>query len=66
MNDRMMRFAQTMETKWRLKAPEAFYSDVMEWALADDELTEDEKEDNATAARRPEDRERGRQVSTAK
>ena len=35
----MLRFAQTMEAKWKLKAPEAFYSDEMENARADDDET---------------------------
>lgn len=46
MDNRMLRFAQTMEAKWKLKAPEAFYSDEMENARADDDETKDEpKED---------------------
>lgn len=37
----LKKHAQTMETKWRLHAPEAFTSDVMEMALVDDKETED-------------------------
>jgi hypothetical protein len=39
----MRAFAQSMEAKWRLKAPEAFYSDVIADAPADDGTTKDEK-----------------------
>lgn len=40
----MLKHAQTMQAKWMLHAPEAFYSDEMEWARADDDETTDDEQ----------------------
>ena len=53
----MRSFAQSMEMKWRLHAPDVFTSDVIADAPADDgETTEDEKPPTTDL--------RGRKVST--
>ena len=45
-------FAQSMEAKWRLHAPEAFTSDVIADAPADDGTTEDEKPPTTSSSKK--------------
>jgi len=43
---RLIKLAQTFESKWRLSGKENLLTDTYEWAEADDDAEEDEQEDN--------------------
>jgi hypothetical protein len=47
----LIQHAQTMEAKWKLKAPDVFTSDIMEMALVDDDDNKQTEEQPKQTAR---------------